>query len=76
MIFSHMTSIVQVLMVMGGSLANGDIIDSTEILSNDVWNIIPTAKVKVTRVLNSVITIHNRVFIFGIISVSDKTCIR
>ena len=71
MIFSHMTSIVQVLMVMGGSLANGDIIDSTEILSNDVWNIIPTAKVKVTRVLNSVKTIHNRVFIFGIISVPD-----
>ena len=71
MIFSHMTSIVQVLMVMGGSLANGDIIDSTEIFSNNVWNIVPTAKVKVTRVLNSVKTIHNRVFIFGIISVPD-----
>ena len=71
MILSHMTTIVQVLMVMGGSLANGDIIDSTEIFSNDVWNIVPTAKVKVTRVLNSVITIHNRVFIFGIISVPD-----
>ena len=71
MIFSHMTSIVQVLMVMGGSLANGDIIDSTEIFSNNVWNIVPTAKVKVTRVLNRVITIHNRVFIFGIISVPD-----
>ena len=71
MILSHMTTIVQVLMVMGGSLANGDIIDSTEIFSNDVWNIVPTAKVKVTRVLNSVKTIHNRVFIFGIISVPD-----
>ena len=71
MILSHMTTIVQVLMVMGGSLANGDIIDSTEIFSNNVWNIVPTAKVKVTRVLNSVKTIHNRVFIFGIISVPD-----
>ena len=52
-------------MVTGGSLANGDIVDSTEIFSNNVWNIVPTAKVKVSHVLNSVITIHNRVFIFG-----------
>ena len=54
-------------MVMGGSLANGDIVESTEIFSYEynVWNIVPTAKVEVTRVLNSVITIHNRVFIFG-----------
>ena len=54
-------------MVMGGSLANGDILESTEIFSNNVWSIVPTARVKVTRVLNSVLTIHNRVFIFGII---------
>ena len=63
-------------MVMGGSLANGDIVESTEIFSNNVWNIVPTAKVKVTRVLNSVITIHNRVFIFGTNSISKWTCSR
>ena len=54
-------------MVMGGSLANGDIEESTEIFSNNEWSIVPTARVKVTRILNSVLTIHNRVFIFGII---------
>ena len=52
-------------MVMGGSLANGDIEESTEIFSNNEWSIVPTARVKVTRILSSVLTIHNRVFIFG-----------
>ena len=53
-------------MVTGGS-GIGSILDSTEIFTHGTWITVSTAKLPtpIIHVLNSVVTIANRVFLFG-----------
>ena len=59
-------NIFKLFMVTGGS-GIGSILDSTEIFTHGTWITVSTAKLPtpITHVLNSVVTIANRVFLFG-----------